>query len=214
MRFFAENGVHGFLILGSVLLVATGGEALYADMGHFGTRPIRLVWYGVVLPALVLNYLGQGASCSTTRATSTKPFGLAPSWVLVPLVALSTAATIIASQALISCAFSITRQAIMLGYWPRVRVQHTFLHETGQVYVPSINWLLMVSTIVLVLFFGSSSRSAAAHSGMAVTTTMVITTVFRLRRRGTGVGMASGRGDGGHRRFFGRRFGHFWRHSW
>jgi len=178
VHFLLEHQLHGFLILGSVLLVATGGEALYADMGHFGTRPIRLVWYGIVLPALVLNYLGQGAFLirhpdSVERAF----FGLAPSWALVPLVALSTAATIIASQALISGAFSITRQAIMLGYWPRVRVQHTSSRETGQVYVPSINWMLMVATIMLVVFFGSSSRLAAAY-GMAVTTTMVITTIF------------------------------------
>jgi len=178
VHFFLENGVHGFLILGSVLLVATGGEALYADMGHFGTRPIRLVWYGIVLPALVLNYLGQGAFLlDHPRDVERAFFGLAPAWALLPLVLLSTAATIIASQALISGAFSITRQAIMLGYWPRVRVQHTSSHETGQVYVPSINWMLMVSTIVLVLFFGSSSRLAAAY-GMAVTTTMVITTIF------------------------------------
>jgi len=178
IRFLVDRGVHGFLILGSVLLVATGGEALYADMGHFGTKPIRLVWYGVVLPALVLNYLGQGAFLlKNPQSVAHAFFQLAPSWAVAPLVLLSTLATIIASQALISGAFSITRQAMMLGFWPRVKVQHTSSHETGQVYVPSINWMLMVATILLVLSFGSSSRLAAAY-GMAVTTTMVITTVF------------------------------------
>jgi KUP system potassium uptake protein len=178
VQFLIENRVHGFLTLGSVLLVCTGGEALYADMGHFGTRPIRLVWFAFVLPALFLNYMGQGSLLLTRPSAASHPFyEMAPSWALPPLIVLSTAATIIASQALISGAFSMTRQATMLGYWPRVRVLHTSEKEMGQIYVPSINWLLMVSTIALVLGFGSSSNLAAAY-GIAVTTTMLITTAL------------------------------------
>jgi len=177
-EFLIQNRVHGFLTLGSVLLVVTGGEALYADMGHFGTRPIRITWFAFVLPALFLNYLGQGSLLLTRPSAASHPFyEMAPGWGLLPLIVLSTAATIIASQALISGAFSMTRQAMMLGYWPRVRVQHTSEREMGQVYVPSINWMLMISTIALVLGFGSSSNLAAAY-GIAVTTTMLITTAL------------------------------------
>jgi KUP system potassium uptake protein len=177
-HFLASNHLHGFLALGGVFLVVTGGEALYADMGHFGTRPIRLTWFSFVLPALVLNYLGQGALLLERPEAASHPFyELAPRWALLPLVGLSTMATIIASQALISGAFSITRQATMLGFWPRVQIQHTSAREIGQIYVPSINWMLMIATITLVITFGSSSNLAAAY-GIAVTTTMVITTAL------------------------------------
>ncbi len=176
--FMVENQVHGFLALGGVVLVVTGGEALYADMGHFGTRPIRLTWLAFVGPSLFLNYLGQGALLLAHPEAASHPFyGLAPRWALIPMVALSTMATIIASQALISGAFSITRQATMLGFWPRVQIQHTSAREIGQIYVPSINWALMIATITLVIVFGSSSNLVAAY-GIAVTTTMVITTAL------------------------------------
>jgi KUP system potassium uptake protein len=177
-RFFAANRLHGFLILGTVFLVATGGEALYADMGHFGRAPIRLGWFSLVAPALVLNYFGQGALLINHPETAKNPFYLlAPSWALYPLVALSTLATVIASQAVISGAFSLTRQAVQLGFLPRVKIVHTSWTEIGQIFVPSVNWLLMASTIGLVLAFHSSSHLAAAY-GVAVTTTMMITTVL------------------------------------
>jgi KUP system potassium uptake protein len=177
-RFLATEGYDGFLILGSVFLVVTGGEALYADMGHFGRRPIRLTWFLLVMPALLIHYFGQGAFLLTNPQGVENPFFLmAPSWALYPLIALSTAATIIASQAVISGAFSLTRQASMLGFWPRVRVEHTSAQEIGQVYVPSINWALMVATVALVLGFRSSSALAAAY-GIAVTLTMLITTLL------------------------------------
>ncbi len=177
-RFFAANRLHGFLILGTVFLVATGGEALYADMGHFGRSPIRLGWFTLVAPALVLNYFGQGALLIGHPETAKNPFYLlAPSWALYPLVALSTLATVIASQAVISGAFSLTRQAVQLGFLPRVKIVHTSWSEIGQIFVPSVNWLLMASTIGLVLAFRSSSHLAAAY-GVAVTTTMMITTVL------------------------------------
>ncbi len=178
VAFFREHGWHGFAVLGAVFLVVTGGEALYADMGHFGKRPIRIAWFGLVLPALLLNYFGQGALLLTNPAAAEQPFFLlAPSWALLPLVALATAAAIIASQALISGAFSLTRQAIQLGYCPRLDIEHTSHSEIGQVYVPQVNWALMVSTIVIVIGFGSSSALAAAY-GIAVTLTMVITAVL------------------------------------
>src|SRR6185369_10262416 len=177
-RFFAANGVHGFLILGTVFLVATGGEALYADMGHFGRSPIRYGWFSLVAPALVLNYFGQGALLIGNPEAAKNPFYLlAPKWALYPLVALATLATVIASQAVISGAFSLTRQAVQLGYLPRVKIVHTSWSEVGQIYVPSVNWLLMASTIGLVLAFRSSSNLAAAY-GVAVTTTMMITTLL------------------------------------
>jgi KUP system potassium uptake protein len=176
--FFREHGWHGFAVLGAVFLVVTGGEALYADMGHFGKRPIRLAWYGLVLPALLLNYFGQGSLLLENPAAAAQPFFLlAPGWALVPLVMLATAAAIIASQALISGAFSLTQQAIQLGYCPRMDIEHTSHHEMGQVYVPQVNWALMVSTIVVVIGFGSSSALAAAY-GIAVTLTMVITAIL------------------------------------
>jgi KUP system potassium uptake protein len=178
VTFFRENGSHGFAVLGAVFLVVTGGEALYADMGHFGRRPIRLAWFGLVLPALLLNYFGQGALLLENAAAAQQPFFLlAPSWALLPLVGLATAAAIIASQALISGAFSLTRQAIQLGYCPRLDIDHTSSQEIGQVYVPQVNWGLMIATIFIVIGFKSSSALAAAY-GIAVTMTMVITALL------------------------------------
>jgi KUP system potassium uptake protein len=177
-RFFADNGVAGFLVLGAVFLVATGGEALYADLGHFGERPVQLDWFGIVGPALLTNYFGQGALLIANPAANVNPFyHLAPSWALYPLVALATAATVIASQAVISGAFSLTRQAMQLGYLPRVDIVHTSSGEIGQIYIPGVNWALMLATIGLVLGFRESSNLAAAY-GVAVTTTMVITTLL------------------------------------
>ena len=176
--FFREHGWHGFAVLGAVFLVVTGGEALYADMGHFGKRPIRIAWFALVLPALLLNYFGQGALLLSDPKAAEQPFFLlAPGWALLPLVGLATAAAIIASQALISGAFSLTRQAIQLGYCPRLDIEHTSSHEIGQVYVPQVNWALMISTIAIVIGFGSSTALAAAY-GIAVTLTMVITAVL------------------------------------
>ena len=177
VEFFARNGFTGFAVLGAVFLVVTGGEALYADMGHFGKHPIRLAWFALVLPALLLNYLGQGALLLLEPETKHPFFLLAPSWALLPLVALSTAAAIIASQALISGSFSITRQAIQLGLAPRLEVEHTSAREMGQIYVPQVNWALMSATVVTVIGFGSSSALAAAY-GIAVTLTMVITVLL------------------------------------
>jgi KUP system potassium uptake protein len=178
ITFFHDNGSHGFAVLGAVFLVVTGGEALYADMGHFGRRPIRIAWFGLVLPALVINYFGQGALLLENAAAAQQPFFLlAPSWALLPLVGLATAAAIIASQALISGAFSLTRQAIQLGYCPRLDIDHTSSQEMGQVYVPQVNWGLMIATIFIVIGFKSSSALAAAY-GIAVTMTMVITALL------------------------------------
>jgi KUP system potassium uptake protein len=178
LTFFRMHGLHGFAVLGAVFLAVTGGEALYADMGHFGKRPIRVAWFGLVLPALVLNYFGQGALLLIKENAAVQPFFLmAPSWALLPLVAIATAAAIIASQALISGAFSLTRQAIQLGYSPRLDIEHTSSKEIGQVYVPQINWALMISTILIVIGFKSSSALAAAY-GIAVTMTMVITVLL------------------------------------
>ena len=178
ITFFAQHGWHGFAVLGAVFLVVTGGEALYADMGHFGKRPIRIAWFALVLPALLLNYFGQGALLLANPAAAEQPFFLlAPGWALIPLVVLATAAAIIASQALISGAFSLTQQAIQLGYSPRLDIEHTSHHEMGQVYVPQVNWALMLSTLVIVVGFGSSTALAAAY-GIAVTLTMVITAIL------------------------------------
>ena len=174
VSFFGENGFVGFAVLGAVFLVVTGGEALYADMGHFGKSPIRLAWFSLVLPSLVLNYLGQGALLLLDPRTDHPFFRLAPSWALLPLVGISTAAAIIASQALISGSFSITRQAIQLGLAPRLEVEHTSAREMGQIYVPQVNWALMAATVLIVIGFGSSGAVAAAY-GIAVTLTMVIT---------------------------------------
>ncbi len=177
-HFLFGTGPTGFLVLGAVFLVVTGAEALYADIGHFGTRPIRIGWFGFVLPALVLNYFGQGALLLRSPHAAHNPFyNLAPSWALYPLVALSACATVIASQAVISGAFSLTRQAIQLGYCPRLRVEHTSSLEIGQIYVPWVNTVLLIATVCLVLFFRSSSALAAAY-GVAVTTTMILTTTI------------------------------------
>ncbi|HEY6562443.1 MAG TPA: potassium transporter Kup [Polyangiaceae bacterium] len=176
--FFREQGKPGFLVLGSVVLVVTGGEALYADMGHFGARPIRLTWFSLVLPALLLNYFGQGALLIGNPDAAENPFyRMMPSWALYPMIVLSTLAASIASQALISGAYSLTRQAIMLGYSPRMRIEHTSAHQIGQIYVPALNWIMMLATIGLVLGFRSSAALAGAY-GIAVIITMVITTLL------------------------------------
>ena len=176
--FFETHGMHGFAVLGAVFLAVTGGEALYADMGHFGKRPIRFAWFALVLPALLINYFGQGALLLIDSTAAEQPFFLlAPSWALLPMVGLATAAAIIASQALISGAFSLTHQAVQLGYSPRMDIDHTSSHHMGQIYVPQVNWALMVGTIAIVLGFRSSSALAAAY-GIAVTLTMVITAVL------------------------------------
>jgi KUP system potassium uptake protein len=176
--FFTHNGITGFLILGTVFLVVTGGEALYADMGHFGLKPIRMVWFVFVLPALLLNYFGQGAFLMRTPSGKGNPFFLmAPDNLRVPLVILATIAASIASQAVISGAYSLTRQAAQLGYLPRIRIRHTSEREMGQIYIASINWILMFAAIGLVLAFKSSSNLAAAY-GVSVTTTMLITTLI------------------------------------
>lgn len=176
--FLVREGWVGFLVLGAVFLVVTGGESLYTDMGHFGRRPIRVTWFVLVMPALLLNYFGQGAFVLAHPASAKSPFySMAPEWALFPLVGLSTLAAIIASQAVISGAFSITRQATMLGIWPRVKIEHTSADEIGQIYVPSINWALMLATFWLVLEFRSSSALVAAY-GVAVTATMIITTLL------------------------------------
>jgi KUP system potassium uptake protein len=178
VSFFVHNGWVGYFVLGAVFLVITGGEALYADMGHFGRAPIRVAWFSLVLPALVLNYFGQGALLLRDPSAVENPFfRLAPSWGLLPLVLLATCATVIASQALITGAFSITMQAVQLGFAPRVYIEHTSADERGQIYVPAVNWGLMLACIGLVLGFGSSSRLAAAY-GVGVTTDMVITTLL------------------------------------
>ena len=176
--FFIHNGWRGFVVLGAVFLVVTGGEALYADMGHFGRFPIRLAWFALVLPALLLNYFGQAALMLLHPELAHQPFfNLAPGWALYPLVILATLATVIASQAIISGAFSLTRQAVQLGQCPHVHIIQTSREEIGQIYIPSVNWMLMIVTITLVLGFGSSSKLAGAY-GVAVTTTMVITGVL------------------------------------
>ncbi|MEQ1582276.1 MAG: potassium transporter Kup [Steroidobacteraceae bacterium] len=177
-RFFMDNGVAGFITLSSVFLCVTGGEALYADMGHFGRGPIRKGWLFVVLPALLLNYFGQGALLLTDPQAIQNPFYLlAPAWALVPLILLATAATVIASQAVISGVFSIARQAINMGYLPRLKVLHSSEHSIGQVYVPAVNWLLFICTLTLVILFGSSSALAGAY-GIAIVCDMVVTSIM------------------------------------
>ncbi|MFD0668062.1 potassium transporter Kup [Ramlibacter sp. MAHUQ-53] len=167
-----------FIILGAVVLCVTGAEALYADLGHFGKRPIRLAWFGVVMPSLVLNYFGQGALLLENPAAVKNPFFLmAPDWAQLPLVLLATAATVIASQALITGAFSVTKQVIQLGYLPRLNVQHTSVSDTGQIYMPFVNWGLFVAIVLAVVMFRSSSNLAAAY-GIAVTLDMLITTIL------------------------------------
>jgi len=178
VRFFAEDVRRGFIVLGAVFLVVTGGEALYADLGHFGHRAIQIAWFAVALPCLLLNYFGQGALLLRDPAAAVNPFyHLAPSWALYPLIALATAATIIASQAVISGAFSLTRQAVQLGYSPRLRIEHTSSREIGQIYVPTVNWALMALTCALVLGFRTSSNIAGAY-GVALSTLMLITTLM------------------------------------
>jgi KUP system potassium uptake protein len=178
VRFFQAHGREGFYVLGGVMLVVTGGEALYADLGHFGRRPIRLAWFALVMPALVLNYFGQGALLLTHPEHAESPFyRMAPAGGLYPLLVLSTAATMIASQAMISGVFSLTRQGTMLGLLPRIEVRHTSSEERGQIYVPTVNWLLMLGCIALVLGFKSSANLAAAY-GIAVTLTMLMTTTL------------------------------------
>jgi KUP system potassium uptake protein len=178
INFLLTNGFHAFLVLGSVFLVVTGGEALYADMGHFGRSPIRWGWFLVAFPGLILNYFGQGALLLSEPSAISNPFYLlAPKWALVPLVLLSTMATTIASQALISGVFSITRQAIQLGLWPRLTIVHTSSQEIGQIYIPFMNWALFAGVVWLVLTFKTSSNLASAY-GIAVTGTMVITTIL------------------------------------
>ncbi len=177
VSFFLEHRGHGFLLLGAVVLCITGGEALYADMGHFGRRPIRAVWYAVVCPALLLNYFGQGACLLQNPSAAANPFyALVPAWALYPTVAIATAATIVASQALISGAFSLTQQAVQLGYFPRVTIVHTSKETEGQIFIPEINRALCVACIWLVFAFQSSGALAAAY-GIAVTGTMGITTI-------------------------------------
>jgi KUP system potassium uptake protein len=178
VQFFADNGATGFLVLGAVILVVVGGEALYADLGHFGRRPIVLGWYLVVFPSLLLVYFGQGALLIRDPAAIENPFfHMAPSWALYPLVVLATMATVIASQALISGAYSLTHQAVQLGYSPRVRITHTSETQFGQIYIGAVNWMLMLACIGLVLGFKHSANLAAAY-GVAVTTTMVLTTIL------------------------------------
>ncbi len=176
--FMWHNPGTTFIILGAVVLCVTGGEALYADMGHFGKKPIRLAWFSVVMPALTLNYFGQGALLLRNPEAVKNPFYMmAPDWALLPLVGLATMATVIASQALISGAFSVTKQVIQLGYLPRLQVQHTSVRDTGQIYMPFVNWGLFVAIVLAVLMFRSSSNLAAAY-GIAVTLDMLITTVL------------------------------------
>jgi KUP system potassium uptake protein len=178
VRFLAETGREGFLLLGSVVLVITGAEALYADLGHFGRAPIRAAWLTIALPALVLNYFGQGAALLRDPAAAANPFyALAPGWTLYPMLALATAAAVIASQALISGVFSLTRQAVLLGLWPRARIVHTSADEAGQIYVPEVNWALLVACLIIALQFRGSSALAAAY-GVSVTGTMVITSLL------------------------------------
>jgi KUP system potassium uptake protein len=178
LYFFTRNRLTGFFVLASVFLVVTGGEALYADMGHFGKRPIRVGWFTVVLPALLLNYFGQGALLLRRPDALDSPFYyLAPSWGFYPLVGLATIATVIASQAVISGAYSLTRQAMQLGYVPRLDIRHSSPEEIGQVYVPWVNWTLLIGTVGLVLSFRSSANLAGAY-GVAVVTLMVLTTIL------------------------------------
>jgi KUP system potassium uptake protein len=183
--FLASRGWGLFIAMGAVVLAVTGAEALYADMGHFGRRPIRIAWTGLVLPSLALNYIGQGALLLREPAAVINPFYLMfPSFMLLPAVAIATAATIIASQAVISGAYSLTQQAIQLGFLPRMRIVHTSAYEKGQIYIPAVNWLLLMAVVLACAGFGNSSAMASAY-GIAVTATMLITTLltyFVVRR--------------------------------
>lgn len=192
LRFIIVNPGTTFIILGAVVLCVTGAEALYADLGHFGKTPIRLAWFSVVMPSLTLNYFGQGALLLSHPEAVKNPFYLmAPEWALLPLVGLATVATVIASQALITGAFSVTKQAIQLGYLPRLQVRHTSVREIGQIYLPAVNWGLFVAIVLAVVLFRSSSNLAAAY-GIAVTLDMLITTVltFFVIRYGWGYPLA------------------------
>ncbi|HET7834484.1 potassium transporter Kup [Variovorax sp. J31P179] len=178
LRFMWENPGTSFIILGATVLCVTGAEALYADLGHFGKKPIRIAWFSVVMPALTLNYFGQGALLLENPLAVKNPFFMmAPEWALLPLVLLATAATVIASQALITGAFSVTRQVIQLGFLPRMNIEHTSVRTAGQIYIPFVNWGLFVAIVLAVVMFRSSSNLAAAY-GIAVTTDMLITTVL------------------------------------
>ena len=178
LQFAVDHPQAAFVLMSAVFLALTGGEALYADMGHFGAWPVRVAWYGLVCPALLLNYFGQGALVMRDPAAAANPFyALAPDWFLWPLVALAAAATVIASQATISGAYSITLQASRLGYLPRIRLLHTSDTERGQIYVPAVNWLMLGGVLLLVVAFGSSSALAAAY-GIAVSGTMIVTTLL------------------------------------
>jgi KUP system potassium uptake protein len=178
LGFLTQHGVASFVVLGAVLLAFTGAEALYADMGHFGKAPIRIAWFSLVFPSLTLNYFGQGALLIAQPDALDNPFYLlAPEWALYPLVALATAATVIASQATISGTYSLTKQAIQLDYLPRMNVRQTSAHERGQIYMPGANWVLLIVIIAAILGFGSSSRLASAY-GVAVSGTMLVTTIL------------------------------------
>lgn len=177
VKFFINNGMTGYWVLGSVVLAITGAEALYADMGHFGKRPIRIGWFAVVFPALLLNYFGQGALLLTKQSVKHPFFEMVPGWALYPVVGLATMAAIIASQALISGSFSLTRQAIQLGYFPRLQIVHTSAKAEGQIYIPQVNTILMISCIALVLAFRKSTNLAAAY-GLAVVGTMSISSIL------------------------------------
>ncbi len=180
LSFAVEHPAGMFLLLSAVFLALTGGEALYADMGHFGARPVRLAWYGLVCPALLINYFGQGALVLRSADAIQNPFYLlSPDWFMLPLVALATAATVIASQATISGAYSITLQAIRMGYLPRLFIRHTSDSQRGQIYIPAVNWMMLAGVIILVLEFGSSGALAAAY-GIAVSGTMIITTLLTV----------------------------------
>ncbi|HTM23019.1 MAG TPA: KUP/HAK/KT family potassium transporter, partial [Kofleriaceae bacterium] len=178
VRFFIHNGWAGFFMLGAVVLSITGGEALYADMGHFGRRPIQLGWYFLAMPALMINYFGQGARLLEDPGAAANPFySLTPGWTLYAMMVVATMAAVIASQALISGVFSLVRQAAQLGYFPRVRIVHTSAHDVGQIYIPEVNWLLLAGCLAVVVGFGSTSAMAAAY-GIAITLTMGITTIL------------------------------------
>ncbi|NWF43981.1 potassium transporter Kup [Hydrogenophaga sp. D2P1] len=178
LRFIWQQPGTTFIILGAVVLCVTGGEALYADLGHFGKKPIRVAWFAIVMPCLTLNYFGQGALLLADPEAVKNPFfNMAPDWALLPLVGLATMATVIASQALISGAFSVTKQAVQLGYLPRLNLHHTSVHDTGQIYLPVVNWGLFAAIVLAVVMFKSSTNLAAAY-GIAVTLDMLITTVL------------------------------------
>ena len=178
MHFLLNNKYLGFIALGAVVLAITGTEGIYTDMGHFGTKPIRIAWSFWVLPALILNYFGQGALILSNHESVQHPFySMVPQWALYPVIALATLSTVIASQAVISGTFSLTRQAIQLGYCPRLNILHTSESEIGQIYMPWVNWALLAGVIGLILGFGSSSNLAGAY-GVAITGMMAIDTIL------------------------------------